>query len=201
MNQTDVATAYDVLAEHWDSDQFNRQNGISAHERALQFLKVRKRAIDIGCGCSGRFLDWFLQEGFVPEGLDFSSEMLQRARRRHPDVLFHEADVRDWVPAMQYDFVSAWDSVWHLPQMDQLTVYGKLVESLRPGGVLLTSAGGLDEPGESVGEFMEKPLFHATPGVPALLATFAKSGALIRHFEFDQFPEKHLCIIVQKPDL
>jgi hypothetical protein len=35
----------------------------------------------VGCGCTGRFIDLLLNEGFSPEGLDISTEMLSLAKK------------------------------------------------------------------------------------------------------------------------
>jgi trans-aconitate methyltransferase len=84
------------MAWHWDEEKFNRQNGITQHERALQFSKQKRQAIDIGCGSSGRIIELLLAAGFVTEGLDISPEMLRRAKARHPDQTFHHADICTW---------------------------------------------------------------------------------------------------------
>jgi hypothetical protein len=41
--------------------------------------------------------------------------MIALARQRHPQVQFYTADISTWSFAKKYDFISAWDSTWHLP--------------------------------------------------------------------------------------
>jgi hypothetical protein len=43
------------------------------------------------------------------------------------------------------------------------------------------------------------PMYHATLGTPQILAAIQESGSVLRHLEFDQWPEMHLCVIVQRP--
>ena len=68
MKPQDVGASYDQLAGHWDGDGFNRANGIAQHERALQFAPTDGRALDIGCGSSGRLIDLLVDHGFAEIG-------------------------------------------------------------------------------------------------------------------------------------
>jgi SAM-dependent methyltransferase len=194
-----TAATYDRIAQHWDHPGFNHSNGIPQHERALAFVPTGRTALDVGCGSNGRIIAMLLDRGFQVEGLDLSSEMLDRARRHHPDVTFHQADIVTWEFTTRFDFLSAWDSIWHVPLADQVGVIRKLCAGLAPDGVLIFSSGGVDEPHEVSGPCFGHPLYHATPGIPALLRTIEASGCALRHFEFDAGPnEKHVYLIVQR---
>ena len=96
MNPSEVAASYDSLAQRWSSAGFDRTNGIAQHMRALQFVQRHGKALDVGCGSSGRFIDLLIGQGFDVEGLDLSAEMLRLARLRHPHVVFHHADICTW---------------------------------------------------------------------------------------------------------
>jgi hypothetical protein len=102
------------------------------------------------------------------------------------------------MPTKAYDFISAWDSVWHVPLASQEAVWTKLLSSLSPGGVMILSSGGLDEAGEVQNAHMGVPMYHATPGLPALCRLIAEAACIIRHLEYDQWPEKHLVVVVQR---
>jgi predicted TPR repeat methyltransferase len=80
MNPTEIGASYDQIAERWDGDEFDRTNGISLHERALTFLEHGAMALDVGCGCSGRFTDLLIDRGFRVEGMDVSEKMIRLAR-------------------------------------------------------------------------------------------------------------------------
>ncbi|MDH4455115.1 MAG: class I SAM-dependent methyltransferase [Verrucomicrobiota bacterium] len=168
------------------------------HRRALQFISKPGKALDVGCGSSGRIIDLLMERGFEVEGIDISAEMIRLARQRHPQVVFHHADVIEWMPTKAYDFISAWDSVWHVPLTSQEAVWTKLLSSLSPGGVMILSSGGLDEAGEVQNAHMGVPMYHATPGLPALCRLIAEAACIIRHLEYDQWPEKHLVVVVQR---
>jgi SAM-dependent methyltransferase len=198
MNPQEVATSYDQLAAHWDSEVFPRTNGIAQHERAIAFADQRGPALDIGCGSSGRLIDLLLKHGFSPEGLDLSARMLELARRRHPDVTFHHADICEWPFPRTYNFISAWDSIWHVPLKAQECVLLKILNGLNPGGVAIFTLGGTDTPSETLDSHMGPPMYHGTLGIARTLQVIAESGAVCRHLEFDQRPELHLYIICQR---
>lgn len=198
MTPDQVASSYDRLASVWDSAEFPRSNGIAQHERALQFVSTIGTALDVGCGSSGRLLDLLLAWGFQAEGLDLSPEMLQRARLRHPHVPFHLANICDWVLPRRYDFISAWDSIWHVPLAAQCGVIEKLCHGLAPQGVLIFTTGGVDQPDERTNADMGVPMYHAAPGIAAILQTIFTAGCHCRHLEYDQHPERHMYLIAQK---
>lgn len=195
-----IARVYDAIAWHWDSPEFNRENGIPQHERALRLLGRAGTALDAGCGSSGRLIDLLIDRGFDVEGVDISGEMLARARRRHPDVIFHHADLCTWPLPHPYDFISAWDSIWHVPLDRQLDVLRKLLSGLAPGGVMIFTTGGVEAPHDVTNPCLGQPLYHAAPGIPAILRAIEETGCACRHLEYDQAPSIHVTIIAQRPE-
>jgi len=198
MKASDTAATYDKIAGHWASGTFPAENGIAQHERAIRFLGRPGSAIDVGCGGSGRIMDLLLARGFSVEGLDLSGEMLALAKARHPDVDFHQADICTWEFPKSYDFISAWDSIWHAPLDQHPAVLAKLCAALNPGGVLIFTSGGLDGPGEVTNPCHGQPLYHAALGIPQLLRLIDQYGCICRHLEYDQYPELHLYLIIQR---
>ncbi|MDO8825292.1 trans-aconitate 2-methyltransferase [Methylophaga sp.] len=200
MKPQQVAESYDQIADVWNSDSFNRDNGIKQHERAIAFVKHKTKALDIGCGASGRILDLLMSHGFDVEGLDISTKMLDFARKRHPNTIFHHADICDWSFPHQYDFISAWDSIWHLPLDQQQPVLTKLIDALTPGGILIFTTGAMDTASEKTDAVMGPPMYYSVLGIPETLRLIDRAGAVCRHLEYDQYPELHLYLIVQKND-
>ena len=200
MTPQETAQSYDKLASHWNGESFNRLNGIEQHQRALKFVQNKGRAIDVGCGSSGRIIELLLAEGFETEGLDISAEMLRLAQARHTEQTFHHANICEWEFPQRYNFISAWDSVWHAPLKDQEPILKKLCAALEDDGVLIFTSGGLDAPGEVTNPFKEQPLYHAALGIPKLLQIISECGCVCRHLEYDQYPEMHLYLIVQKAE-
>ena len=202
MKPEQIGKAYDQITHLWQSDDFNRENGIEAHRRALSFVKTKGKALDIGCGCTGRFFDLMLSEGFTPEGLagiDMSDRMLALARQRHPDVELFKADICTHQLSQRFDFITAWDSIWHIPLSEQRNVLTKIVDSLNKGGVFIFSFGGTAEEGEHTDNFMGPEVYYSSLGTNGFLSLFLELGCAIRHLEFDQYPELHTYLIVEKP--
>lgn len=194
----EIAQSYDQIAAQWRSDTFPPTNGLTQHERAIAFLAQKRHALDIGCGASGRIIDLLLRHSFAVEGVDISTRMLELAQARHPTVPFYHADICQWPLPRQYDFISAWDSIWHLPLNEQAPVLRKLMAGLAPGGVLIYTTAGLDAPTEKVDRAMGVPVYYGVLGIPDTLNLIATCGCVCRHLEYDQYPEMHLYLIVQK---
>jgi predicted TPR repeat methyltransferase len=197
----EIAKSYDQIAGLWNSDEFPRDNGIKQHERAIAFVKQKRHALDIGCGSSGRFIDLLTSHGFAVEGVDVSDQMIKLARQRHPGITFYHADVCQWAFPKKYDFISAWDSIWHLPLPEQEPVLRKMMQGLNSGGVCIFTTGGLDTPSEKVDSAMGPQMYYSALGIPRMLQVLSDSGCICRHLEYDQYPESHLYVVAQKSRL
>jgi predicted TPR repeat methyltransferase len=198
MKPTDIAKAYNQITHLWEREEFNRDNGIEQHRRAIAFVKNRGAALDVGCGCTGRFMDLLQAEGFEPEGVDVSDEMVRLAKLKHPQFNFYQQDICQWDLPRSYDFITAWDSIWHIPLDQQKAVLTKLIEGLNSGGVLIFSFGGTDEVGDHTDDTMGPEVYYSTLGVAGFLELFAGLSCNCRHLEYDQYPELHTYFIVQK---
>jgi 2-polyprenyl-3-methyl-5-hydroxy-6-metoxy-1,4-benzoquinol methylase len=197
MQPAEIADSYDSIAHRWLEPHLN-MNGIRQHERALQFRQKGGLALDVGCGCNGRFNRLLQSQGYQVEGLDISSEMISLAKKHNPNSTYYHADVCTWIPTKQYDFISAWDSIWHVPIDCSQTVLLKLIGALNPGGVFIWTTGGLDGPEEKRDSCMGPPMYYSVLGIPKTLQIIADAGCVCRHLEYDQFPEKHVYLIAQK---
>ncbi|SNT37358.1 Methyltransferase domain-containing protein [Noviherbaspirillum humi] len=200
MKHSSIALAYDELADRWRDDQFSRTDGVHQHNRALGFLAEGTSgwALNVGCGCNTRFNSIMREHGLEIEGVDISERMVALARAADPAVTVHHADVCGWQPRRTYRFISARDSLWHIPLEQQRSVMIKLMSALVPGGVFIFSAGGLDEAQEHVDSAMWPRVYYSTLGIPGLLDVIRDTDCVCRHLELDQRPQNHLFIIVQR---
>lgn len=198
MKPEDIGKAYNQITHLWESDEFDRNNGIAQHERAIAFVKSRGFALDVGCGCTGRIIDLLLGKGFKPEGVDISNEMIRLAKKRHPEINFHQKDICEWELPRNYDFITAWDSIWHIPLNQQLNVLKKLISCLNTNGVLIFSFGGVDEQADHKDDFMGPEVYYSSLGISGFLKLIMVLGCTCRHLEYDQYPECHAYFIVQK---
>lgn len=200
MSHDAVATAYNELAEQWLDDRFPADNGISHHLRALSFLsKPGGFALNVGCGCNTRFTRLLRSHGLAVEGVDISERMVKMARMVDPSTPIYHADICDWTIPRSYSLISAWDSIWHVALDKQRPLLLKLLHALEPNGVLLFTAGGLDNPAEHSDGYMGPTLYYASLGIPVMLEVINEGGSICKHLEFDQLPEKHLVLIAQTP--
>ncbi len=92
-------------------------------------------AADVGCG-PGNSTE-VLRERY-PEarivGLDSSTDMVEAARNRLPDIPFEIADIREWRPKAPLDVILANAVLQWLP--DHETLFPALIAQLKPGGTL-----------------------------------------------------------------
>jgi SAM-dependent methyltransferase len=197
MLPAEIAASYDSIAHRWLEPHLD-QNGIRQHEHALKFRPNGGLALDVGSGSNGRFIRLLASHGYEVEALDISAQMIALARERNPNVVFHHADICAWQPTSSYDFITAWDSIWHVPLGHSERVLKKLCGALSPGGVFIWTTAGLDGPEEKRDSAMGPPVYYSVLGIPKTLQVLSETGCILRHLEYDQLPEKHLFLIVQK---
>ena len=198
MKPTEIGEAYNQITHIWKNEHFDSSNGIKQHKHALTFIKNRGNALDIGCGCSGRFIDLLQKEGFNVAGLDVSDKMLESARKTHPSVTFYKEDICKYKLVEKYDFITAWDSIWHIPLEEHKNVIRKIVDSLNPGGVFIFSFGGTKEAGFHQNNTMGPSVYYSSLGTQGFLRFLLDLDCHIRHLEFDQYPALHAYLIVEK---
>jgi len=98
-------------------------------------LETATRVIDLGCG-PGNSTE-LLVERFGTEGvggLDSDENMLEAARKRLPGTPFEKADLESWQPSEPVDLLYANAVFQWVP--DHLSVLARLMDGLKPGGVL-----------------------------------------------------------------
>lgn len=198
MKPIDIGRAYNQITHLWESEKFNRSNGIRQHEKAISFTQNQGNALDIGCGCTGRIIDLLLSKGFTPEGVDISEEMIKLAKQKHPQIEFYHQDICEWILPKKYDFITAWDSIWHIPLEEYGNVLTKIVDSLNIGGVFIFSFGGTNKPGDHKDDIMGPEVYYSTLGTNGFLSLLIKLGCICKHLEYDQYPNPHTYLVVQK---
>lgn len=132
----DAAPTYDALLPDLRVEQPVDRAMIRAfceEVRAISLLRV----LDAGCG-NGRMIHELAQEGLTPQGVDLSSGMIERARRREPEVDFRVADLRA-LPYRDDAFggVLAWYALIHLDYPGLADALTELARVTDVGGALL----------------------------------------------------------------
>lgn len=103
-------------ARHWDRvavwmDSSKRWSG-AYHRRLTEIyrhlVKPGQRVLEVGCGTGDLLAALEPAEGV---GVDFSAEMIARARSRHPELRFEVADVHELEPGRPFDVIILSDLV------------------------------------------------------------------------------------------
>jgi len=71
MDSKDTAKNYDEIASWWLEQMKGSTYGVAALERSLTFVENRGHALDVGCGCEGRFINILLERGGSLHGLGY----------------------------------------------------------------------------------------------------------------------------------
>jgi len=141
MDPSTLGKKYDKIAQWWHNRHKESAYGVEQVKRALTFASGGSLALDVGCGAGGRMIRLLEEGGFLITGLDVSEKMIKLATENHPEHTFIQQDICDWQTEQKFDFIVAWDSLFHLPLAMQEAVVSKLCSVLKQGGVLIYSFG------------------------------------------------------------
>jgi ubiquinone/menaquinone biosynthesis C-methylase UbiE len=96
-----------------------------------------RRLLDVACGTGSHITH--LKQRFQVEGLDVSTEFLEIARRKHPEVTFHHGDMVEFDLAARFDVVTClFSSIGYVRTLENLTqAVTCMVRHLVRGGVLI----------------------------------------------------------------
>lgn len=97
-----------------------------------------RRVIDLACG-TGEPTRYLIRSGFEVVGLDGSSEMLNLARQKLPDVQFIQGDLRDFHLTEKFDIaVSYYDSInYLLTRRDLKGCFQSVFSVLKDNGIFI----------------------------------------------------------------
>ncbi|MFE9042404.1 class I SAM-dependent DNA methyltransferase [Streptomyces sp. NPDC012421] len=130
-----VEHGYDLLAPTFDATPFRTPDRVlAAVSRALADLGPFESGLDVCCGtgaglpvlravCAGRVT-----------GVDFSTNMLAEARRRHPAATLVRADALALPFAPAFDLAVSFGAFGHFLPAEQRVLFAQVHASLRPGG-------------------------------------------------------------------
>lgn len=104
-------------------------------------LPDRAKVLELGCGagvpCSRK-----LAERHDVLGVDLSQQQVELARTNVPGARFEKADMTALdFPDGEFDGVSAFYSILHVPRAEQPALIAKIARWLKPGGLFLASLG------------------------------------------------------------
>jgi ubiquinone/menaquinone biosynthesis C-methylase UbiE len=131
----DIAQAYDQWSEQYDTN-LNKTRDLEAQALRLMLLEVPfANVLEMGCG-TGKNTEWLITKARHLTGVDFSAQMLARARQKiaADTAEFQQADMnQDWAfAAGNYDLVTFSLVLEHIE--DLYAVFQKTAAVLQPGG-------------------------------------------------------------------
>jgi ubiquinone/menaquinone biosynthesis C-methylase UbiE len=88
-----VEDTYAKIARTYADRFFESTSDYPFIDILIKQLKSGSRVLDIGCG-AGQFSKYLLEHGYSVAGIDSSAEMLAIARKRVPNGVFTEMDMR-----------------------------------------------------------------------------------------------------------
>ncbi|GAB3392047.1 class I SAM-dependent methyltransferase [Humibacter soli] len=133
----DAAETFDDAADHGLADPRTRAAWRDLLLEALPGAPAR--VADIGCG-TGTLTRLLTDAGYLVDGLDFSPEMVRRARQKVPEARFVIGDAA--APGLDragYDVVLCRHVLWAMP--DPALAVRRWVELLKPQGVMVLIEG------------------------------------------------------------
>ncbi|PHR61964.1 MAG: SAM-dependent methyltransferase [Robiginitomaculum sp.] len=196
MSPYKIGTQYDLIATWWNERHSDSDYGVPQVEKALAFTKQGGKALDIGCGAGGRFIRKCEEHGLEVLGIDASAKMINLAKQNHPHLRFIHDDIRDWESEERFDFILAWDCLFHLPLKAQKPVLSKLCQMLTENGVLIHTFGDAD--GEHTDHWHNQKFTYSSIGISKNNQLLHENGLTPLHLELDQFPENHVFAISKK---
>lgn len=197
MKPSTLGTKYDKIAQWWDNQHRVSSYGVSQFKRAIEYATNGGKALDVGCGAGGRFVNLLEHHGFSVTGLDVSKEMIKLASNNHPRQHFIHQDICCWETEEKFDLIVAWDSIFHLPLAMQQPVITKLCQFLTKGGVLIYTFGNAE--GEHTDQWHDDTFYYSSIGINENMKLLLNNGLSILHLELDQYPENHVYTIASKP--
>jgi len=132
------------------------------------------RVLDLGCGGGWPVAEALAAAGCRLTGLDTAPALLALARARLPRHRWLRVDMRGALPRRRFDGITAWDSAFHLTQVEQRRLIRRLARHAAPGAAVMLTSG--PRHGEAIGRLGGEPLFHASLSAAAYRRLFAAAG-------------------------
>ncbi|MBL4239721.1 class I SAM-dependent methyltransferase [Vibrio fluvialis] len=186
-----METDYDAIAEDWN----RLRTHLPAPDLALFelfrcYIPLQGRVLDLGCGHGIPIAAMMTERGFTLTGVDRSERLLSLARSAMPQQEWIQSELESFEPVGHYHGVIIWDSMFHLPRHEHLTLLGKVFEALEPEGVVILSSGGSDTDLPPFTDIMlgHESFYDAFP-VPVLLRHCREMGFRILRHELVNEPD------------
>jgi ubiquinone/menaquinone biosynthesis C-methylase UbiE len=132
---------YRQLANYYDEIYYfkNYQKETDKIETLIQRHKKSSgnRLLDVACG-TGNHIE-YLKKLYSVEGLDSSPEMLRIARRKYPQVVFHQGDMTSFKLKNRFDIITClFSAIGHVKTKARMRkAVRNMASHLQPGGLMI----------------------------------------------------------------
>ena len=138
---------YNLIAKDYAKtfDPIESEDDLKFPNMFLSHLKSGSNILDLGCG-TGFSTAYFVKKGMKAQGIDLSTNMIEIAQKKYPNLAFSVADMRIFRPNEMVDAVWAGYSLFHFEQIYLEKTIENIKSYLRPGGIFgLVIQGGSGE--------------------------------------------------------
>lgn len=137
----DMSASYDAVAEEYvrrvACELQHKPFDCSLLDRFARMTRPGGIVADVGCG-PGHVGSYLHGRGVRVCGLDFSAQMIERARDLNPEIEFIVGDMRAIpVPDGEWAGILAFYSIIHIPPAQMVSVIEELRRVLEPGAPML----------------------------------------------------------------
>jgi SAM-dependent methyltransferase len=132
--------AYDLISAGYKEDYFDNPRFTTLFDTWLDGISLHGQILDAGCGHGEPVIRRLLEKGFCVTGTDSSPVMLQQARQKFPNVLFHNKTIREIDDIKAFDGICSLSSLLYLDPIDLSYSLHRLHQALKPGGCLFLHA-------------------------------------------------------------
>jgi ubiquinone/menaquinone biosynthesis C-methylase UbiE len=169
-----VREGYNKIAEEYNRDREKFDNSREIQE-FIRYLSEGASVLDIGCGTGIPILKILVSEGYDATGIDFSTGMLQVAKRNVPQATLIHGDVtKTTFDENSFDGIISTYAIIHIHKSLHATMYARIYKWLKPGGVMLM--GTAHSEWEEIAEYYGVDMAWSHPAPEASLEMVKQTG-------------------------
>lgn len=155
-----VCSLYDDNAELWI--KLRGQSKLPERkylDKINSLIPNGSRILDLGCG-DGIIAEYFAAKGHFIFGVEASKKLCKAFDEKVKNGEAINADIRQFEAFAGYNLILLWHSLFHLTPENQRQILARIGKAADPKCVLAFTSG--DAYDESLGEFAQEPLYHAS---------------------------------------
>ncbi len=151
------ATYYDIIYGYKNYEKESEK----LHRLIRRYKKSKQNfLLDVACGTGNHVT--YLKKHYEVQGLDNNPRMLRQARKKHPDVSFHLADMTRFNLRRRFDVVTClFSAIGHVKTKARLRqAVRNMANHLNPGGLLIVEpwfSPDQFQVGRVIANFVDKP--------------------------------------------